>query len=276
MKVYSERQRRRRIRKLHPPEALFSRSVTANFLTLVFVAVDFATLYTMWNLYLLESPLVLYLLAGGFACILDVPMAIAGNAFKQYKQGLRPKGEAWLILILSVLAFLVVFLLSFGFRIETRELAFGADLSGGLVSMTGSGTVQTQSGSGDLAQLFAALAMAFLPMATSLSAFAVTFMVSNPMEDRLLLLQTQRAALQAQIARLEGAMAQTEELEAFFARQEAEEDQRYEAFLAAIDRQALVLKQKARLLLMETLSDPDAISTLTESAHNLQEKEVTP
>lgn len=238
------RKRSRRIRRLHPPQLLFSRSWLANGLTLAFVAVDFSTLYSMWNLYLLESPWLLWLLAGGFAAILDVPMAVAGNAFKQYQQGMRPKRDAWLILLLSVAAFLVVFVLSFCFRLQTRSLLTGS-MTGGLVSLIGEPETPE-----DPAQLYAALSLGFLPMATSLSAFAVTFMVSDPRQERLRLLRLQRADLQAQISHLERLQAETADLE----RLEQEEQARYEAFLKTVDAQAQWLREQARLALRKRRS----------------------
>lgn len=246
------------IRRLHPPQRLFSRSWLANGLTIAFVIVDFSTLYTMWNLYLLESPWMLCLLAGGFAAILDVPMAIAGNAFKQYRQGLRPRSDAWLILILSVLAFAVVFALAFCFRLETRELLPGSSQTGGLISLTGAMT-EAVPAQEDRAQLYAALSLGFLPMATSLSAFAVTFMVSDPRQERLLLLRTRRADLQKQIAALERALEETADLQQL----EAAEEQRFRAFLAVIDAQVGSLKQQARLLLMQRLRNPEDILAVT-------------
>ena len=249
--------RMHRIRRLHPPQRLFNRSWLANGLTLAFVIVDFSTLYTMWNLYLLESPWLLCLLAGGFAAILDVPMAMAGNAFKQYHQGLRSKRDAWLILLLSVTAFLVVFVLAFGFRLQTRSMLSGSQ-AGGLISLTGGAETAVQKE--DPAQLYAALSLAFLPLATSLSAFAVTFMVSDPKQERLLLLRLQRANLQAQITHLERMLEETADPE----RLELEEQARYAAFLAAIDAQVQGLKEQARLVLMKRLQNPDDLLSLTE------------
>ena len=250
--------RMRRIRRFHPPQRLFSRSRLANGLTLAFVIVDFSTLYTMWNLYLLESPWLLCLLAGGFAAILDVPMAMAGNAFKQYRQGLRAKGDAWLILLLSMAAFLVVFALSFGFRLQTRSMLPGSSQAGGLISLTDG--AETAAKEEDPALLYAALSLGFLPLATSLSAFAVTFMVSDPRQERLLLLRLQRADLQAQIAHLARMLEETADSE----RLELEEQARYAAFLAAIDAQVQGLKEQARLVLMKRLQNPDDLLSLTE------------
>ena len=250
------RKRSRRIRRLHPPQPLFSRSWLANCLTLFFVVVDFSTLYTMWNYYLLESPWLLCLLAGGFAAILDVPMAVAGNAFKQYRQGMRPGRDAWLILILSLAAFSVVFVLSFVFRLQTRTMLQGGSQAGGLLSLTG--TVEAAAAPEDPAQLYAALSLGFLPMATSLSAFAVTFMVSDPRQERLRLLRLQRADLQAQIAGLEQILAEMPAWEQV----EREEQARYEAFLKTVDTQTLWLKEQARLVLLTQLRDPEDILKL--------------
>ena len=251
------RRRTRRIRRLHPPQQLFSRSWLANGLTAAFVVVDFSTLYTMWNLYLLESPWLLCLLAGGFAAILDVPMAVAGNAWKQAAQGMRPKRDARLILSLSLGAFLVVFVLSFCFRLQTRAMLPGSSQAGGLISLTGAAETVEQE---DPAQLYAALSLGFLPLATSLSAFAVTFMVSDPRRERQMLLQLQRADLQAQIADLEGLLEETDRQDTL----EAADQARYEAFAATVDAQVRCLQQQVRLLLMKRLGNPDDVLDLTE------------
>lgn len=252
--------RKRRIRRLHPPQRLFSRSVLANGLTVAFVIVDFSTLYTMWNLYLLESPWLLVLLAGGFAAILDVPMAVAGNACKQARQGLRTRADAGVILILSVLAFLVVFVLAFCFRLQTQELLPGSSQSGGLSSLIGAAEPVVETEVEDPAQLYAALSLGCLPLATSLSAFAVTFMVSDPRQERLLLLRTQRADLQEQIARLEQLLAEAPDYD----RLQLQEQLRYEAFLTVIDAQANGLKEQARLLLIRHLRNPEDTLALSE------------
>lgn len=252
--------RKRRIRRLHPPQRLFSRSFLANGLTLAFVIVDFSTLYTMWNLYLLESPWLLVLLAGGFAAILDVPMAVAGNACKQARQGLRPRTDAQIILWLSVLAFLVVFLLAFCFRLQTRELLSGSSQSGGLSSLVGTAAPVIARAEEDPAELYAALSLGCLPLATSLSAFAVTFMVSDPRQERLLLLRIQRADLQEQIGHLEQILAEMPDFDAM----KQQEQMRYDAFLAVIDAQAHGLKEQARVLLARRLRNPDDTLTLSE------------
>lgn len=244
----TERDRRRLLRRRYPAQRLFSRNPVANGLTLGLVAVDFVTLYTMWNLYLLESPWTLCLLAGGFACILDVPMAMAGCAFKQYRQGLRPRADAWLILIVSSLAFLVVFVLSFCFRLVIRDLTFGAGSAGGLVSMMGTAQPLPQQ---DRGQLFAALTLASLPLATSLSAFSVTFMVSDPRQERMMLLQSQRVTLQTWITALEGELAQLGDPDDVFAADLAAENARCQAFRDRTDAQARVLKEQARLELLK-------------------------
>lgn len=234
-----DRTRRHLLRRRYPPQRLFSRNPVANCLTAGMVAVDFVTLYTMWNLYLLESPWVLCLLAGGFACILDVPMAMAGSAFKQYRQGLRPREDAWLILILSVLAFGVVFCLSFCFRLQIRDLLFTTGTSGGLVSMTAApAEIRPDPG-----RLFAALTLAALPLATSLSAFSVTFMVADPRQERILLLQTQRVILEGELAALEGRLAVLGEPSVDLERENA----LHRAYEAEIDAQVRVLKEQARL-----------------------------
>lgn len=132
------------------------------------------------------------------------------------------------------------------------------------MDLAGSGGVETPDTSG--AVLSAARLLSFLPVATSIAAFVISFAMSDPRAEALGKLESSRRELQDAIARTDAFFAECGDVEAEMLRRIQREEELYAAFLSHIDDQVLQIKQKARILLMERNGTPDAISTLTEKA----------
>ena len=269
LKLDSYSVRGRISKKVYAPESLLSSSFIANICVLLLTVVDLFAIKTLWNYLLTDNPEMVWLVSLGFAIILDVPMSVAGNAYKQYKQGLRTKDSAWLILILCIAAFTLAFGLLLALRLEARSVLFGSigtDASG---LLDHSGATAVQPVDTEKTVLLSALTTSMLPAATSLAAFVITYAVSNPRRERIGKLTKLRCKEQARQADLTAAISQPDNVESVVRELEEREQSLYDSHIAQLEAQGAVLKQSARVLLMQKLGGADAITTISESAEEV-------
>ena len=233
------------------------------FLTLA----DLITLKTLFNATFTDQPAVIWILSLVAAVLLDVPMSVAGLCVSQFAKGMRGRTSTVCVTAGCLAAFLITLLLCLDLRMNTRDLVFtgiGAT-QGGLVDLAGTGGGESPDTSG--AVLSAARLLSFLPVATSIAAFAISFAFSDPKSEKIGKLEGRRRALQDAIARTEAFFAECGDAEEETLRQIRREEELYHAFLAHINDQALQVKQKARTLIMQkTGGTPEAITRLTQSA----------
>ncbi|MBR3299299.1 MAG: hypothetical protein IKI64_08850 [Clostridia bacterium] len=253
-------------KKMYAPESLFSSSVIANICVLFLTLVDLFAIKTLWNYLLTDNPEMVWLVSLGFALILDVPMSVAGNSYKQYKQGLRTKESAWLILILCIAAFTLAFGLLLALRLEARSVLFGSIGSSAAGLLDHTGTAAVAAADTEKTVFLSALTMSMLPAATSIAAFVITFSVSNPRREKLCKLSKLRCKVQARQADLIAAVSQSDSVESVVSELENREQALYTSHIDQIEAQGAVLKQRARMLLMQKLGGADAITTISESA----------
>lgn len=230
------------------------------FLTLT----DVATLQNLFNAVFMDKPEMIWILSIATAIILDVSMSVAGLCVSQYTKGMRDKSSTVLVSLVCLAAFLVALVLCLDLRMNTRDIVLtgiGAS-QGGLVDLAGTGG--GESPDTNAAVLSTARTLSFLPVATSLIAFAISFATSDPHSEKVGKLKAQRRALQDAIARTEAFFAECGDAEEELLQRIRREEELYCAFLAQINDQALQVKQRARLLLMEKTGTPDAITRLAE------------
>lgn len=263
--------RRKWIRKIYAPERVFTRSHIANIILLCFIVFDTISMKYMWNAYLHENKILLWVLCIGIAFCLDLPMSIAASMKKKAKHGItNDQKQANVLLALSLAAFVGLVLLSTWFRLEIAEDLYQKNNASGMTIMTSTETsVPEENVSDRRACLLAALNMAILPAFTSILCYVLTDAVTDPKKDAIVALKLQKVLLEQELLSLHGAIAEIGDLNMFNAEKHAEEDAAHQAFLLMVDAEAASMKALVRTQLMEATATPDAITTLTDSAEHI-------
>ena len=256
-----EKKRKRHLKMLNKPESLFSRSMIANLLLIVFCVADFVTVYDVWNLLLVQSRLMLILIVIAFVIALDVTMSIAGNVLKQYHQGLRKKKDTYLIVAACVGSFAVVYVFYLLLRIAMKDMVF-ADIgtTSNLVDMTNQSAETTESEANNLVSWFATLALAVSPLATSLASFGVTYAVSNPIEEKIYDLTKVQYEIESDISSIRCIIAQSGDVDTYVKNLYNREENLYTAFINSIDSTAQALEINVDTIIMEKLGEQSADS----------------
>ena len=262
---YSTRVKREN--KLARADNIYSSSYIGFILTLVFVAVDSFCCYSCWNAAQTQSITMNVLMTVGCALTLDVPPMFCAYALTMYKQGMLPKSKAKVITIGTIAVVSLVICGYFAFRIVTKDLIFDSISSGGITNAVAQGAESTTPNSNS--NLFPAIYSGILPLATSITSFIVTYLTASPLKDRIHKLRKAQITTQANIADLNMAITEAEDVTSYSDYLIAREDDLYAHFLDELEAQKIVLKQIARVVIMEKLSNPDAVSELTESGHTL-------
>lgn len=257
------RARQNSIRRLYGSAGIFSSSALANFLLVLFIVTDSATLYSLWNLTITDNPVMVLLIAGAMALILDVPCSVAGVVTAQWKAGLRRKKEALLILVACVATFLIAFSLSLSFRLVTKEMAVDTDTGAGLSDTLSAAAETPQTGEEGSVTTTAALLLGFLPFLTSGCSFAVSLALCDPVTDRIRLLEKEDVGIRTQICLLRQALMQAQH---FYEDGIRREQALYREYNAELDAMIAEVEQTARAIHMEHSPDADSLSVITESA----------
>lgn len=247
--------------------SLLPPSLSVGAVILFLTLADLITLKTLFNATFMDQPAVIWILSLVTAVLLDVPMSVAGLCVSQFAKGMRSRTATICITAGCLAAFLLTLFLCLDLRMSTREIVFtgiGAS-QGGLVDLAGTDGGESPDTSG--AVLSAARLLSLLPVATSIAAFAISFAFSDPESERTGKLEGRRRALQDAIARTDAFFAECGDPEEEALRQLQREEELYQAFLAHVNDQALQIRQRARILIMEKAGGtPEAITRLTEGA----------
>lgn len=246
---------------------LYSSSYIGFILTIVFVAIDSFCCYSCWNAVQTESIAMNVLMTIGCALTLDVPPMFCAYALTMYKQGMLSKSKVKVIAIGTVAVVSLVICGYFSFRIVTKDLIFDNAVSSGITNAVVQGTESTTQDNNS--NLFPAIYSGIIPLATSVTSFIVTYLTASPLKDRIHKLRKAKITTEANIADLNMAVAEAEDVNSYSDYLIAREDDLYAHFLDELEAQKNVLKQIARVVIMEKLSNPDAISELAESGHKL-------
>ena len=246
--------------------SLLPSSPVAGGFVLFMTLADVATLKNLFNAVFMDQPEMIWILSIAAAIMLDVSMSVAGLCVSQYVKGMRSKVSTALVTVTCLAAFLTALALCFDLRLNTRDIVFtviGAS-RGGLVDLAG--TSSGESPDTSAAVCSAARTLSFLPVATSLIAFGISFAVSDPQSEKVGKLESRRQELLDAIARTEAVLAECGDAEEELFQRTQREEELYCAFLAQISDQILQTKQKARILLMEKTGTPGAITRITQEA----------
>ena len=259
--------RGKRESKLARADNIYSSSYIGFILTLIFVCVDSYSCYSCWNAAQTQSITMNILMTVGCALTLDVPPMLCAYALVKYKQGMLSKSKAKVITIGTIAVVLLVICGYFAFRIVTKDLIFDNAVSGGITNAAAQGTGNTTQNSNS--NLFPAIYSGIIPLATSITSFIATYLTASPLKDRIHKLRKAKIATEANMADLNMAIAEAEDVTSYSDYLIAREDDLYAHFLDELEAQKIVLKQIARVVIMEKLSNPDAVSELAESGHTL-------
>jgi len=259
--------RKTRVENLNRPDTVYARMWFSNFAVLIFVCIDLFCLKVVWNLVQTESPVFVYCLAFACAAALDIPLAIAAVTLKKYMQGLCGKQEKNIILAISVAVFVVAFAFSFGFRFITKDLSFDIGTSSTLTNTLASSQEDAQGSS--IAVVFAALFNGIIPLLTSLSSFVLSFFSYDPIKIKLVKLEEEKIALQANILEAEKGLAQTEATDRHCAELVAREEDLFSQFINRLDADGAELKQLVRVILMEKLDSSESVTAMYRSGEKI-------
>lgn len=260
--------RAKRISNLNKPETIYAWTVLNYIAVAFFVLVDWYCLKVVWNLVQTESSFFVWIIASACAVALDVPLAIAAFVLKKYHQGLCSKNEKDISVLLSVSVFVVAFIFSFVFRVYTRDLSFDIGTSS---TLTDSLVTSTDVENEHPVILVAAVFNGVIPLLTSISSFVLSYFSSNPLAFKLSRREKERVSLQANILDAEKALAEAETSEEHCRALIARENDLYHSFIEQLDAKALELKEYSRILVMDKMSDPDNITTVSKSSSKLLE-----
>ena len=252
----------KRAKSIYKPDNLYARQLTNYLAILVFFSIDLFCLATVWNLVQLDSPFYAWSVAVGCALALDVPLAIGAIALKKHHHGLMDKKEAMITLVLSVIVFAIAFVFSIGFRLVTKDLTFDVGTTSTLINTAG---VNEASNENNTTIWFAALFNGVVPLLTSISSFVVSYFSTNPVNDKLKTLETERITLQANLLEADMALSQADDAITHCNGLLAREKDLYKEFIEKLNSENQSLKQLARIILMEKLGNSNDVTALTES-----------
>lgn len=268
-----EKNRVKLVEKNNKPESIYASEVLGNVLTLLFVGIDLACLYSVWNGIQTENPIMIILIAVGCAVCLDVPLAIAAHAFAAYKQGVSNKSKAYTILIISVVLFVIAFIFAFVFRVINKDV-FETSSSSGLVNTMNTNVDVAEQTEGDTPKIMiAALFTGVLPLLTSLASFVVNYFSARPLDKKIAQLKKSKIAYESMIAECEEILEESETADEHCSELMAREKDIFEAEKQKVYTQLDVAKQNVRLEIMKKIkASPEAITQITEESKKLINK----
>lgn len=235
----------------------------ANIATLLFVALDFAVLYSRWETVQTESWYFVALIALSSAAILDVPMMLAGKKIVEYQNKLTSKGSMIVVVSLSAIAFLLVFGFSIWFSYVTRNVTFqDAEVS----TLTNNMATLNQSESGNSTSvLVAALFSGVLPLGTSIASLVIALMTHHPIDEKLKKITVARILAEEHLVHIRQGIAQSNAYIEHGNELLARETDLYHQFVDSVYAQQLIREQAYREALEERCT-PDEINHIIETA----------
>lgn len=243
------------------PASIMENGIICYLFTAFFAAADFCCLQMSWNTVQTSSPWVITLIALSCAVCLDVPLAIAGVAFKAYRQGLKSKKDMLYIMIPSIAVFTLVFVFGLIFKIITRTATFeDANTAGGLVNNLSEQSNPEESQS----ILFAALFSGVIPLCTSIASFVIAFRSTDPKKKKIQRLQRKKIKIEGQLTEIEQTLKENDNIKANGIILIEREKDLFRQFVEEVLMVEGIRRQAANQALQEHLNTPDAVSVLSE------------
>lgn len=240
----------------------------ANVATVLFVALDFAVLFSRWETVQTESWYMVALIAVSSAVILDVPMMLAGKTIVEYQHKLKSKSSMILVVSLAAVAFLLVFSFSIWFSYVTRNATFQDAETSMLVNNMA--TLSENESGESQSVLAAALFSGVLPLGTSIASLVIALITYKPIEEKCKKISKARVMAEEHLLHLRQGIAESQ---AYIERGKtllAREEDLYNQFVESVYAQELVRKNAYREALEEKCSLDD-VNHIIESAKALNE-----
>lgn len=257
--------RSKRINTIHRSDSIFTTQVFSIIMTALFVLCDAITIKSLWNAVVTDNAIMNWLLTISVACVLNVPLAIAGNQTRKHQQGLTSRSHAMTILVLSVVTFGIVFVIQLLFRLDMRDLIFGTAQNGLSSSLNTSGQASSSN------TLIPAIFSGVLPMVTSIASFVIN-LCSNPLNTILRRLKKELVAIESNLDELQRMLQ-----ESYYVNQHkdlllAREDDTFKNFVDETFAAEAILRNAVRVAIMELLQSADDINILSEDADNVNKE----
>lgn len=238
----------------------------ANLATILFVALDFAVLFSRWETVQTESWYTVALIAVSSAVILDVPMMLAGKTIVEYQHKLKSKDNMILVVTLAAAAFTLVFAFSIWFSYVTRNATFQdaekTTLINNMATLTDSGE--------SMSVLAASLFSGVLPLGTSIASLVIALITHKPIKEKRKKISRAKVMAEEHLLHLRQGIAESkahiEHSKSLLAR----EEDLYNQFVASVYAQELIRKNAYREALEEKCSLDD-VNHIIESAKALNE-----
>lgn len=240
----------------------------ANIATVLFVALDFAVLFTRWETVQTEAWYMVALIAVSSAVILDVPMMLAGKTIVEYQNKLRSKSSMALTVSLSAFAFLLVFSFSIWFSYVTRTATFQDADTTTLVNNAAEPVMLVAEES--LSVLVAALYSGILPLGTSVASLVIALITYKPVEEKRKRIAKARAMAEEHLLHLKQGIAEGQARIKFGKTLLSREEDLYNQFVESVYAQELIRKNAYREALEEMCSLDD-VNHIIESAKAMNE-----
>lgn len=213
-------------------------------------ACDFVTIQSVTEYYLTESIIIQVVVTGAVAFILNYLPSLLGKALRDKKTPYRN-----LVVTVLLVSFLILFLLTFLLRWNSRELMFQDTAVLNLMSDKNS-EVETVIGAGENTLT---IIMGSSTLFTSILSFVFSFIEITPEEKkrqiielRLIELENELDVYQAHIDELQRIIDEDANAK--------REEGAYQAALKSVEDYKILFKEETRMALAESLHNADAVS----------------
>lgn len=254
-----------RVKALRPKMPLLTQNKTYNIIFIMLCLNDLIVSYSLWDKMIGESWYKSLCVSAAFVIMLDISLAVAGNAVKQYTCGLRSKKDTVFVTAVFVFAFSVLYFVYLTLRVSMSNDLFGSAAAGAAVDkVSGESAAHVY---GAAVKYATSLYQAFSPFCTSLIAFGISYAVSDPISERLDDCEKAKIILEAKLTEINKALEGTDEhggCEVFRGELIRRDDELYGAFLRTIDDTAAILKVRARKVLCVKVGNADAVTYLSD------------
>lgn len=257
------------LKQMNSPDSIYSKPIVSFIIVAVFVAIDALCSYSVWNTVATENPIIIIAYAIACGICLDVPLSVGAQALKAYHQNIMKKNTAMIILILSILTFGITFVLYLVFKLTTKDLSFDTASSSNLVSTLDESAVSTETSP---VVWVAALFSGFIPLATSIASFALSYYSFDPLGSRIFKYRKAEIENQTLIADNAHALAEAETEIEFCINRIAYENGRFKAHNSMVDAQEAYLKQLAAAAERNKLGTPDDVTVIKDYGEGVNSK----
>lgn len=216
---------------------------------------DFVMFSQLFGAILTDNALLRALSVIGCLVAFDLAPIYLGIQVRKLKQGLN---ASMLVIGLFIGAFVLVTVGNIWLRIEVKDLVMPNTTQ--VQSLFGS--VSTKAESNPMALPYAIFA-AFLPIATSVVSFGISYMTANPLKDKMKKLKEEQIQLEEGIDQLEAVLREYKDDADFQARLLEADRQQYAIMLQMNHEQGIGLCNYVRERIKEHLGDPASSNELS-------------